>query len=365
LDRSPDPDGLAYWMGRAAAGMSIQQIAQSFSVQNETTALYSQLTNTGLITNPVAQEAFLAQVYANLFGRGTIDAQGLSYWKAQLSSGAGVGRIIQDIISGAQGNDAVIVANKVVVAEYFTTRIVTRGAPFSLEAAKTAIANVIASADFVTTAITIVDTLITTLEPMGAPPVNDTPVNAAPVAAGDGAAVAEGGVVTVLTGGALSVLGNDADAEGNPLTAALVSGPANGALTLNADETFSYAHDGSETVSDSFTYKANDGTLDGNTVTVAITITPVNDAPEITSNGAGAAASISVDENTTAVTTVTSIDPDGPPSLTYSILGGGDSAKFSIDPVTGVLAFLAGPDFEAPTDTGANNVYESVRKDHD
>ena len=34
-----------------------------------------------------------------------------------------------------------------------------------------------------------------------------------------------------------------------------------------------------ETVSDSFTYKSNDGTADGNTVTVTIPIIPVNDPP--------------------------------------------------------------------------------------
>ncbi|MEE2685143.1 MAG: Ig-like domain-containing protein, partial [Planctomycetota bacterium] len=45
------------------------------------------------------------------------------------------------------------------------------------------------------------------------------------------------------------------------------------------DGTYRYTHDGSETTSDSFSYKANDGALDSNTVTVAITVTAVNDAP--------------------------------------------------------------------------------------
>jgi hypothetical protein len=35
--------------------------------------------------------------------------------------------------------------------------------------------------------------------------------------------------------GAPGVLSNDTDAEGNPLTAVLVSGPANGSLTINED----------------------------------------------------------------------------------------------------------------------------------
>ncbi|MBB2494787.1 retention module-containing protein, partial [Aquipseudomonas ullengensis] len=105
------------------------------------------------------------------------------------------------------------------------------------------------------------------------------PVNDAPVAVTDSISVSEGGTATILASGATSVLTNDSDAESDPLTATLVTGPANGTLTLNADGTFSYTHNGSETTTDSFTYKVNDGTVDGNTVTVNIGVTPINDAP--------------------------------------------------------------------------------------
>ncbi|MBJ9987004.1 tandem-95 repeat protein, partial [Acinetobacter sp. S40] len=109
--------------------------------------------------------------------------------------------------------------------------------------------------------------------------INVTPVNDAPVAVADTINVNEGGTASILVGGASSVLSNDSDAENDLLSAVLVSGPAHGSLTLNADGTFSYVHDGSESTSDSFSYKANDGTADGNTVTVQINVTPVNDAP--------------------------------------------------------------------------------------
>src|SRR2546427_6439988 len=100
--------------------------------------------------------------------------------------------------------------------------------------------------------------------------------------------------VTVLDSTAASVLANDTDAEGNTLTATKLSDPAHGSVTLNADGTFSYSHDGSETTSDSFTYKACDnGTTNGSpdgkcsgTATVSRTVTPVNDAPAANRDGA-------------------------------------------------------------------------------
>ena len=95
------------------------------------------------------------------------------------------------------------------------------------------------------------------------------------------------------------------------------------------------------------------------TENIAVTVTPVNDAPLITSNGGAATAAVSVAENTTAVTTVTSTDVDGP-SATYSFVGGADAGLFSIDSVTGVLTFNAAPNFEVPTDADGNNVYEVI-----
>jgi hypothetical protein len=66
---------------------------------------------------------------------------------------------------------------------------------------------------------------------------------------------------------------------------------------------------------------------------------------------------VSVVENTTEVTTVTAMDADTDP-ITFSISGGADAAKFSINSATGILTFIEAPDFEMPTDAGANNVYD-------
>ena len=149
---------------------------------------------------------------------------------------------------------------------------------------------------------------------------NVTAVNNAPVALADSITVAEGGTSTVLVGGATSVLANDSDVDGDTLNATLVTGPLNGTLTLNANGTFSYTHNGSETNSDSFTYKVNDGTLDGNTVTVTINVTPVNDAP------VAVADSIAVAEGGTSTILV---------SGTTSVLANDSDAEGS--PLTAIL----------------------------
>ena len=91
--------------------------------------------------------------------------------------------------------------------------------------------------------------------------------------------------------------------------------------------------------------------------TVTIIVTPVNDAPVITSNGGGAAAVVNVPENQASATNVTSADVDGGVP-TYSIIGGADAALFTLDATTGALTFNNVPDFEAPVDAGADNVYD-------
>ncbi len=92
--------------------------------------------------------------------------------------------------------------------------------------------------------------------------------------------------------------------------------------------------------------------------TFTINLTDVNEAPSITSDGGGATASVNVTENGTAVTTVVTRDPDAGQTLAYSIVGGSDAAKFAINSSTGVLSFLSAPNYEAPTDSGGNNVYD-------
>src|SRR5205807_1933202 len=62
-------------------------------------------------------------------------------------------------------------------------------------------------------------------------------------------------------------------------TAVLVSGPAHGTLTLNADGSLVYMPALNFNGTDSFTYKTSDGQAQSGVATVTITVTPVNDAP--------------------------------------------------------------------------------------
>ncbi|HVK08484.1 MAG TPA: Ig-like domain-containing protein, partial [Gemmataceae bacterium] len=101
-------------------------------------------------------------------------------------------------------------------------------------------------------------------------------VNDAPVADNDRYATYEDVQLVVAAPG---VLDGDTDVDGNPLTVALVAGPANGSLTLNANGSFTYTPAANFNGTDSFTYRASDGALNSNTATVTLTVNPVNDPP--------------------------------------------------------------------------------------
>ncbi|MBK5331810.1 MAG: tandem-95 repeat protein [Ilumatobacteraceae bacterium] len=100
-------------------------------------------------------------------------------------------------------------------------------------------------------------------------------IHAPPVATTDSYSVNEDAILTVPAAG---VLANDTSPEGNPMTAVLYSGVANGTLTFNANGAFTYTPRANFAGADSFQYKVNDGSL-GNAVAVSLTVSPVNDAP--------------------------------------------------------------------------------------
>jgi VCBS repeat-containing protein len=160
----------------------------------------------------------------------------------------------------------------------------------------------------------------------------------------DATGVLEGGQ-TVM--GAPGVLVNDvAGVVGGGLTAVKVSDPVHGSVSLNADGSFTYTHDGSESTSDSFTYRPVQNGVQGTVATVNITITPVNDAPLITLLGddplfhavgtpftdPGAQVTDDVDAPST-ITGVSTVNPDvvGEYTITY------DYTDTSGEPATQVV----------------------------
>ena len=131
------------------------------------------------------------------------------------------------------------------------------------------------------------------------------PTNDAPIADDDAYSTNEDTPLVVPADG---VLLNDADPDGDSITAVLVSGPSHAAsFTLNADGSFSYTPVANWNGSDSFTYKATDGSVDSNIATVTITVDPVNDAPMLVNTGGMTLTSITEDLTTNTGNTVAQI----------------------------------------------------------
>ena len=133
---------------------------------------------------------------------------------------------------------------------------------------------------------------------------------------------------------------------------------ASGELTFITPPNFEAPTDSAPLNSYKVVVRASDGAL-FSTQTLTINVQNVNEAPVISSNGGAATASISFAENSlAAVTTVAATDVDANSVLSYSLAGGADAALFSVDAITGLLSFIASPNFEAPTDVGGNNIYD-------
>jgi uncharacterized repeat protein (TIGR01451 family) len=101
-----------------------------------------------------------------------------------------------------------------------------------------------------------------------------TGVNDAPTATADSHSATEDQTLNVAAPG---VLGNDADPEGQTLTAVVVSGPAHGSLTLNANGSFAYTPTPNYNGPDSFTYRVSDGGAQSAPATVTLTVAAAND----------------------------------------------------------------------------------------
>ncbi|MEJ6399135.1 Ig-like domain-containing protein [Yoonia sp. 208BN28-4] len=113
--------------------------------------------------------------------------------------------------------------------------------------------------------------------------VNDAPVaNDEPEPFLDRYMAFTGDTLTVVA--SEGVLFNDVDVDGDTLSATLDSGPANGALSLSADGSFTYTPDATFSGEDEFFYTASDGTATSASTRVVIN---VNNQGEDGGNGTG------------------------------------------------------------------------------
>jgi uncharacterized delta-60 repeat protein len=166
-----------------------------------------------------------------------------------------------------------------------------------------------------------------------------TVTNNPPVANNDSYTTPENAPLTVAAPG---VLANDTDANGDTLSAFLVSGVSHGTLTLNANGGFSYSPIANYYGLDSFTYQASDGMAQGNVATVTINVTFV-DQPPVPNNQTVVVPNFSA---TNLVLTATDVDSS---NLTYAILAAPTNGVLSsLNTNTGAITYTPGPSRYGP-----------------
>jgi len=114
--RPADPDGLAYWTERLAAGKGdITAVIDAFANSAESLARYGSMSTTEVVS----------ALYSQLFSRAP-ESEGLQYWSHQIDAGI-ISRqsVMLNIANGAQGQDLNILTNKVAAAALFTNSYIT------------------------------------------------------------------------------------------------------------------------------------------------------------------------------------------------------------------------------------------------
>jgi hypothetical protein len=149
--------------------------------------------------------------------------------------------------------------------------------------------------------------------------------------------------------GSVAITLSGYDADGDTLTARIISGPSNGSVITLVDNVATYEPDLNFSGSDSFTFKMNDGTFDSATATVSITVNPVNDTlPTVEDIG------LFVSLDTPTAITLLGSDVDGD-SLTYAVVS---------YPAHGTLSGTA-PDLTYTADAGYTGSDSFVYKVND
>jgi hypothetical protein len=326
--RPADPAGLAFFNAETNNGADLTAIGD-LAATDEYQDRFTGLSNAEIINS----------IYQSLFGRDG-EQDGIDFFVAALEDGTyNINNIAIAILDGAQGDDLATVNAKIAAANIFTAAL---DQDFEVDAYSGPDAAALAR-DFIDT-VTIddagtqeeADAVIANIVNQSG---NEPPApgggeggNFAPVAGGDSYSVDEEGILN-----GASVLGNDVDAEGSPLTAVLTGTTSNGTLVFNADGTFTYTPGLNFNGSDSFTYRANDGEFNSNEVTVNITVNPMPDPVSYTLNAPQTSAGQNLALDFTGLQDVAA----GEATVELVITARGDlGGQYSI--VDGILGFNSG-----------------------
>ena len=153
-----------------------------------------------------------------------------------------------------------------------------------------------------------------------------TITNPAPVAVSDSAITAEDTPVSI------NVLANDSDPDGDPLT--VISATAtNGSVVINANGTLTYTPRLNFSGSDTISYTISDGQGGTRSATVAVTVTPVNDAPAAVGT---LPARNNLDGASVSIATAAGFSDVDDPTLSYAATG--LPAGLTINAATGVIS---------------------------
>ncbi|WP_296258802.1 MULTISPECIES: DUF4214 domain-containing protein [unclassified Pseudomonas] len=147
LGRAADKAGLDYWLNElngdttAPATLTLEDLRANFvNEQPEYQNAYAGLTRTETVS----------KIYLQLFGH-SADAAGLAYWTTGGGASVETDQLLVAFVNGASATDAKIVANKVLVAEVYTS---TAGDNYTSDDATSVLAGVDGTTASVTTALT-------------------------------------------------------------------------------------------------------------------------------------------------------------------------------------------------------------------
>jgi VCBS repeat-containing protein len=182
--------------------------------------------------------------------------------------------------------------------------------------------------------------------------VNDNPVQGP----NDGNAATNSAAENAVAGTTVGITAVASDADIGTTISYLLTDDAGGKFAIDETTgivTVAGALDYESANTHSITVRANSSDGSFSTQSFSIAITNVNEGPSITS-----LPSLTIEENFLVAGTITAFDPDAGDHKHFSLVGGADLGRLSINGSTGVLSFLAAPDYENPTDGGADNTYE-------